>query len=334
MKAYEFSGYLKKGKIDRVILIHGDESFLMDEVVGHLYKTLVDPATKDFNLDVFKGDDADVRTVSSVVASWPMIGQHRVVIVRHIDRMNKSNRDKMLPFIEKPPDTTYQIFTATKINKRDKFFAAAIKNGVEVDCKSLYESQIPRWIQARFTMIGKGIESVALQRLQSSVGTSLYDLANEIEKLDIYTGSRKKITLEDVEFVVGKWRVNNIYELQNKIGHRQTGEALVLMRHLLQHGEPPLKIVASLMYYFVRLLKARAVMKDNLPKNVMAGKIGVSPFFVDDTLAQARKYRDAELERNFRLLYESDLDLKTSGTVPEALMERLTYELCAKMSNN
>ncbi len=330
MKAIEFLAYLKKSKLDLVLLIYGEESLLIDETVGALRKKLVDPATSAFNLDIFDGEKADIGRILSAITSWPMIGQHRVVIVRNVEQLNKADRDRLLPYIQKPPSTTYQIYTAAKINGREKFYATAKTIGAEVECKPLYDNQIPQWLQGRFSQIGKQIVSQAGQRLHLSVGNDLYDLANEIEKLDIYTGDRKNITLEDVEFIVGKWRVNTIYDLQRKIGERLPGDAMALMRHLVLNGEAPIKIIVSLMYFFLQLTKVKALLKEQTPRPELAGKIGVNPFFVDDLINQAKRFKEAELERSFSLLYAVDLELKTSAGVPEALMERLVYELCAR----
>lgn len=329
-KPYEILNSIRQQQIEPLYLLHGEEAFLIDELVEAFLDALVDPSMAAFNLDIFNGKETDGKKVAAIIPTWPMMGNHRVVVVRHVDQMKKSDREALIPYLEKPPQSTYQIYTATTTNGREKFFMAAKKHGTMVSCDPLYDDKIPLWLHEQFKKINKSIEPAGLEKLQHSVGVSLYDLYNEVQKLDIYTGGRREITAADVEFIVGSWRVNTIFELQKKIGARQTGDALVLIRKILTNGEPPLKIVASLTYFFVTLRKLRALKGQNLTPPVLAGKVGVHPFFVKDYLVSAAKYQDSELERNFSLLFEVDLQLKTSAGVPEALMERLIYQLCAK----
>ncbi len=327
-KPYEVLNKIKQGQIDRMYVLHGAEPFLVDEIVDLLLANLVDPGTAAFNLDVFNGKNADVKSIGSILPSMPMMGEHRVVVVRQIDQMKKTDRDLLIPYVEKPPSSAYQIYTAEKLNGREKFYATAKKTATMVSCDPLYENKIPQWIKTRFKIIDKQIDPIAVDKLHQSVGTNLYDLANEIEKLDIYTQDRNLITVKDVEFIVGSWRVNTVFELQKKIGARQTGDALVLVRKILSNGEPPLKIVAFLTYFFTSLLKVKILRQKKMDSRSIAGQAGMNPFFVDEAIKQADRYKESELERNFSLLYEIDLQLKTSAGVPEALMERLVFQLC------
>jgi len=332
MKPYDIHRYLQgKKELSRVYLVYGEETFLIDETVAQLKARFLDPKITSLNLNAFSGKDADIKRVASSIGAAPMMGDHRLVIVGHIDQAKKSAREKLIPYITSPPKTVYQIYTASKINGREKFYAAVKKNGMTVECKPLYDNQVPRWIESQFQKIGKKIDSRAIQQLHLSVGSQLYDLANEIEKLDIYTQDKKVVTSDHVAFVVGKWRVNSVFDLQKMLGNRQAGEAMVLMRKIIERGEPPVKIVSVLMYFYLGLIKVHTLLKHQTSRSDIAKKARINPYFIGETMTRAKRFRREELEHNLSLLYQVDLALKTSSVPVDALMERLAYQLCAKI---
>ncbi len=75
-----------------VYYLCGDDEYLKDQALRALIASAVDPATRDFNLDVRAGADVDAETVGSLLATPPMMAERRVVVFRDVAAMKKDAR--------------------------------------------------------------------------------------------------------------------------------------------------------------------------------------------------------------------------------------------------
>jgi DNA polymerase III delta subunit len=64
-----------------------------------------------------------------------------------------------------------------------------------------------------------------------------------------------------------------------------------------------------------------------MPRDQIAGAVGVPPFFVDDVLVPARRMSNGALARGFERLYKADRALKSSRIDGELLLSRLVEGL-------
>src|SRR5713226_2439947 len=140
-------------------LFHGEEDFLTEEFMDLLVEHAVDPSSKSFNLDVLHGKETDVKEVISHASSFPMMAERRVVIVRDADSLvaTDANREILLRYVEHPLSSTILVFTMQKADMRIAVFKAFQEKGIVVECKPLYENQVPDWITTRVEKYGRMI---------------------------------------------------------------------------------------------------------------------------------------------------------------------------------
>ena len=78
---------LKKREFDPVYYLYGDDDFLKDARVRELVEAAVDPATRDFNLELRHGTAIDAEELDSLLSTPPMLAERRVVVVREVDKL-------------------------------------------------------------------------------------------------------------------------------------------------------------------------------------------------------------------------------------------------------
>src|SRR4051812_3801080 len=71
---------LKERAFAPVYLLHGDEEFLKEDAVRRILEAAVDPATRDFNLEIRRAGDLDGETFGSLLGTPPMMADRRVVV--------------------------------------------------------------------------------------------------------------------------------------------------------------------------------------------------------------------------------------------------------------
>ncbi len=73
---------VQSGKIYPVYLLCGEEDFLIENTLKGMLDALLDPSTRDFNVDFLEGITVSMRDILSAVEIYPVMSDWRVVVVR------------------------------------------------------------------------------------------------------------------------------------------------------------------------------------------------------------------------------------------------------------
>ncbi len=122
MTAQELESAIRKGTIPQVCYLYGEENFLIDRATRLLLDKAIDPSLKDFNFNVFFGNESKGVDVADAALTLPMFAEQRAVLVKRAELLKADALDSLLDYIRKPSPTTCLIFNGIKIDQRKKFF--------------------------------------------------------------------------------------------------------------------------------------------------------------------------------------------------------------------
>jgi DNA polymerase-3 subunit delta len=210
---------------------------------------------------------------------------------------------------------------------RKKPFTDLKKRAELVECKPLYDNQVPVWIADRIRNQGREASAEACRLIQAYVGNSLRSLQNELDKLYVFMGERKKIALEDIAAVVGATKGFTVFELQNSIGRKDPKDAIKILERMLEVGQSPQMIISMLTRFFTQLWKLTDLRSRRLPESDIAREIGVSPYFVKQIIEFRSNFDIRQIEENFKLLLEADTVLKSTSRDPRLVLDLLVLSL-------
>lgn len=323
----EFLKRAEKKKISRAYLFSGEEEFQKRETLDRLIQLLIPPSHKSFNLDILHASRSSTVEIINKTSTFPLGTEKRLIIVYDIDKLTPSDKNLLIPHLKGIPESSCLILVTAGSDKRKKFFLDLEKTITVVDFPKLYENQIPSWITNRVKGYGKSIKKEAIQVLQSWAGKSLPDLANEIEKLLIFVGDKNTITSEDVKQVAGYTGTNDIFQLLNSVGHKNTKQALEILNNLFFYSHPTGTIIHWLTEHLIRLLKIKEFdyKKSEIP---LTSYLRTHNYFLKDYKEQSKNFNREQLQNGFLLLYQADMDLKTSFLPSDLILELLVYNLC------
>lgn len=327
MKYQDFIKNLLSGKIFPVYFFYGDETYLIDEGVGKIEKKFVTKNSASFNRDVFYGEESDASQIVNTALSVPMLAPKRVVIVKNFHRLSQPGKELILKYCQRPSPQTVMIIISNSVDFRKKVYAGFQKSAELVECKNLYENQIPIYIQQFARDRGKSIHPRAIQLVQSKMGNSLQAMINETEKLIHFVRDKNEITVEDVEELVGISRDYNVFQLWDSLGQKDLTKSLFILKQMIETGESPVYLVSSLTNYFLRLWRIRALKSKNTPDNEIGKILHIHQFFVRSSIQQAKRYSDTEIKNAMKLLLEADIQLKTSYQKPKFVLELLIFQI-------
>ena len=221
---------LKQRTFDPVYLFHGDDDFLKDARVRELVDAAVDPATRDFNLELRRGGELGAEDVDSLLSTPPMLAERRVVVLRDVDKLKKDARKQLDAYLKRPAPDVLLLLVAPGGAKADKGLA---DRSTAVEFAPLTADRVLKWItfQAK-TTLGRTITPDAATLLMEATGTDLAMLSLELEKLASYSAG--EIDESAVSAVVGVRRGESVGALLDAVAARDAGVAIALVPGVLQ----------------------------------------------------------------------------------------------------
>ena len=350
---------LKTKNFPPVLLMFGEEDFLLEEAYQKLVQAIEEEGVSGFNQDLVDAEETPAEAVVEMARAYPMMSERRLVVVKNFEkyfsgRASKSAAEKS-PFqkiFASPPPSTVLVLRgnipelngitallknpkqrdkAEKKLKSLKFPYNLILETCEwIEFPKVAERELPSWLAARLKSFGKEISPEGAELLVAQAGNSLRDLSNEVDKLRTYVQHRKKITLDDVNAIVGASRAHNVFELQKAVGNRDLSTALNILHNMLTAERQELLIIAMLTRYFVILWRLGEELHITKNHFQLANAIGVSPFFVPEYIAAMEKFSPEELDNAFFALRDTDAALKSSSQDGEVALQKMLVRIIAR----
>ena len=322
---------LAQGHIDPCYLFFGEETYLIQEYTALLCDHVLGSAPRDFNCDVLNLEQASLAEALSVAYTLPMLAERRVVVLQGLQQLRKTDWPPLERYLAQPSVSTVLIGSSATGDTK-KLPPSVWQHTVAVECARLEGAKLQAWITDGLVKRGYRMHSEALQTLLHDQQPDLQTITQEIEKLCTYVGDSKTITLDDVHAVTQTSRIQSIFALSDALGRRHLGQALTLIEHLLNQGEPPL-VVLSMIIRHVRLLwsvqQLRALHQD-IPR--LAKTLAVPGAVCRQLVAQSRQFSVEQLRKFYAATLEADLTFKTSNKPPRAILEGLILLVCVPVS--
>lgn len=181
------------------------------------------------------------------------------------------------------------------------------------------------WAQARFAQRGLAVAPQALRLLTELVGSNLWALEAEVEKLSLYAAGRA-VSEEDVRILVALAAEASIFALVDAVLEGRLPEALRYLHRLLMEGAKG-PYILSMLDRQLRLALLGGALGPRVTPEEAAPRLGVPPFAARRALEQGRRHPRESLRAAFSRLLEADLALKTGRYPEELALELLVVDL-------
>jgi DNA polymerase III subunit delta len=320
-----------------IILYWGDDDFAIAKAVTAIQQSSLDLAWLSFNYQKITPEQDDAAITALNQAMTPPFGAgKRLVWLADTNLMQQcsvellAELERTLPNV---PDTTILLLTSK--NKPDGRLKSTktIQKYANVQEFSL----IPPWkteelsqrVQIVAQELGVKLTKDAVQLLAESVGNNTRQLYLELEKLQLFAGGEgQQIDRVMVASLVTA-NTQNSLQLAAAIRQGDVGTSLNLITELINHNEPALKIVATLVGQFRTWLWVKMLLEaGEKDDRVIATAAGLSNpkrlFFIKQELQSTTADR---LAASLPKLLDLEFSLKRGGETVSTLQVS-TIELC------
>jgi DNA polymerase-3 subunit delta len=317
----------RSGTLAPIYLLVSTQPLLLERTVAAIRDAAVEPATRAFNYDVVDGKGGNASRILATLQTLPMMAKRRMVLIREITAMSAGELSQLIPYLSDPNPSTVLVATATKLDKRIKFFATAKRQKVIHDLEP--PRRLDSWIKEEAERRRVQMRPAAMRRLADAVGKDLSRLALSLDQLALYAGDRP-IEVDDVEDLIADTRERSVFELTDAIGAGDNARALEAVAALCDQRQSAIGVVAMLARHMRQVGAALEGMSERLSNREMAKRIGAPPFAVDKITRQARRYSPPSVARALAILSELDRALKGgrgyTKTLGRDLSERVALD--------
>ena len=255
-QAQRFVSEVEARKLRPVYVFVGDEVFFRKRCRDAVLQYLVPSGLREFSLFEFDLSETDLAEVLDRARTPSLMAPFQVFFVRGVKNLfgRGSNEDKLKAieeYAKDPNPDAVLIFVADhisipadarRIDLTDKERYERIRETMGgycaiVELGRVEEGDAVRWIQEYCGTCEVKIEADAARELVDSLGSDMMMISNELEKLILYVGEKKRITLDDVETMVLVAKQRSLYELTDAISARDRVRALEMLAAILSTGD-------------------------------------------------------------------------------------------------
>lgn len=315
-------------------VLHGDDTYYLDEAQSAILDSLVPPDVTEFALTVYGEEKTSVPAVVGAARSLGMFSPLRVVLVKDVALLESGENDEAVlrEYAERPPEGSYLVIRAPVLDKRRKLHKALAGLGnflpFEKGSGDRYRNEIAA--ETRGLARERGIEPTpeVIDFLVESSGLDLYRIRSELDKLDAWLGGegKRKAGIEEIREIATGTSVLDSWEVANAILARNLTGALSSMRRLLDSGENPIQLLGAIRWRASGMLQAKAMLESRRPRKEIIGA-AKAWYYADALFAGLGRYTLEELTAFPACLYRADRALKSSSLEPGAVMENLLQEM-------
>jgi len=325
-------------------ILAGPDDYSLNQSLEEIKKGLGNAAALAMGTNVLDGQQVTADELKQVCETVPFLSEKRLIIIygliERCETSGKAGRSKaakntvqetnvFAACLSQLPESTVVVMIeadASSALKEALFQELALKAVVRT-FPLLKEARLKPWIQKRVGDMGGSISQPAVDLLFRLIGSNLWVLANEIDKLVLFAKDRT-VEEQDVKLLVGYAQDVSVFSMIDAIVDFKVELAGQLLHQLLRGGAAPAYLLFMLDRQFRMIIRAKELKAQGKPDAIIQTKLGLfNEFALKRTLDQAGRYSSERLKQIYRQLLEADLSIKTGRYDSEVALELLVAGL-------
>lgn len=261
----------------------------------------------------------DLRTAS-------LFGTPRAVLLRDAQDLPGDASAALLAALEGPPPEAAVILLATGTGRIRKLAKAIADAGGRVDVAPPPEWKTAEWerlVADEFRLRGRDADRSALAALIARAGTDVPAIAEKVAQVAA-AAPAGTVTAAHVDAVVVGHGNRGSFAVADAMCERRPGEALDLLRGVLESGDDPVMVLGALVYR----LRSIVAVAGGLDGKEAGVRISAGQ---RRHLDRARRnFGPGELTRAYRALAAADVEIKSGDLPPAFVLERAVVAVATR----
>jgi DNA polymerase-3 subunit delta len=322
----------------------GEDDYSLRRALEEIKQSVGDAASLMTNTTILDGKSVTPEQVHGASGTMPFLADKRLVIIEGLlerfepkartSRKKASRQDTpseeyraIAEAMKNLPPFTELVIIGGKIKAGNPLLRELSPLARVRNFRSLNHTQLRQWIERRIRAAGSSISPQAATVLVRFVGNDLWAMANEVDKLVLFTAGRR-IEEADVTAIVSSAREDSVFSMVDAVLEFRTGAAQSLLQQMFRQGMAPAHLLVMLSRQVRIILQVREMRAQGQSKGDVQTKLGLnSEFVLRKAWEQADKYSPSRLHELYHRLLDTDISIKTGRMDGEIALNVLVAEL-------
>jgi DNA polymerase-3 subunit delta len=327
-------------------ILLGQDDFSLNESLAEIKRGMGDPALLVANTTALDAQQLTVEQLRTVCETVPFLAERRLIIVNgllerfepktrsgrrrkttHV--INQQNDYKLLAScITQIPDSTTLVLIDGRVGSSNLLLRELSAKAQIQSFPLVKNARLRQWIGRRVKGEGGSISPEATDLLARLIGSNLWVMASEINKLVLFASGRR-VEEEDVKRLVSKAQEANVFAMVDAILEFKAGVAEQLLQRLLEGGAAPPYILVMLSRQVQLIVRTKELRSQRKHEAEIQDRLGLtSEFVLRKVLEQADRYPVTQIIDLYHKLLETDLSIKAGKYSGELALNLLIADLC------
>ena len=329
-------------------ILLGQDDFSCRQALEKIKMSIGDQTLLATNTTTLDGQQLTLDQLRTVCETVPFLAERRLVIVNGLlERFESKSRPRRQPktrqntnqqdecklfgtYITQIPDSTILVLIDGPIKSNNPLLRELSPKAEVKSFPLLKNDRLRQWIGQRVKQEGGSISAEAVNLLAKLIGSDLWSMASEINKLVLFTSGRR-IEEEDVKQLVSHSQEANVFAMVDAILESRAGVAEQLLQRLLEGVAAPAYLLVMLSRQARMIVRAKELRNQRKTEVEIQDKLGLaSEFALRKVLEQADRYPMRQIIEVYHKLLETDLSIKTGQYNGELALNLLIADLCQR----
>ena len=295
--------------------IYGTERFLMEQKLNALKKEF-DCSDELMNLSQYRGDEDRIKDVFEDLITPPFFTENKMIVLKNplfLTTRKIKKDDEQLQYFEKCLADNNEVrmviyLDGDDLDKRKKIVKQLLSSAQVFKFDKVNHYRLSDSTRQAVKRRQATIDDDALELLLSRSDESLQKVANEVEKLCLYS---KHITYDIVDQMVNKPLDENIFDLTSAILQKDRRKIFMIYHDLMILNEEPVKLIIMIANSMRLIYQVKLLDRKGYNDKEIAKMLGVNPYRLKYVRQEGQDYDLNELLQCIDQLSKLDVAIKT-----------------------
>jgi DNA polymerase-3 subunit delta len=327
--AKDLAGFLAApARQSRACAIYGADEGQVREIARSIITAIMGKTPELMNLAELSGAQLkdDFALLSDALYSYSLMGGERLVWLR--DPLDGQAEEVAKLVLEGSP-AAYLVVTLGDLKNTSKWRTLFEKDKqlASLPCYRDEGQSLGRIINDKFRERGIKAGAEVVPYLVNSLGNDRGVTLQEIEKIDIFLGEERSLSLEQVMDLTGDNRELTLDDLCHSVCGGQPAQLPSLLDRMYEDGTQPIGVFRILHSHFGRLRNLQILVAEGTPLEQIFTQQRI--FFKQQPRLrdQLRRWPEPKIARAMDALLEAEKQVKTTPVPPELLCSQLLQRL-------
>jgi DNA polymerase-3 subunit delta len=309
-----------------IYVIAGKDEFLVNTECEKLLSQLLEPGQRAMGLFSPEPDTVSAAEIFDELQTLPLFSPKRVVLLRGADDFISANRSLLEKYFDNPSKCGILVLTVKTWLKTTKLAKKLPPAGL-INVGLLKGRRLTQYL----TTYAKSEHSKVLLQptaevLIELVGDEPARLCSELDKLAVYAGDEKTLTINHLEAIIGHNRLFDAFAIIDAMTAGRKAQALERLRRTLStQTDASYQLVGAFAFHFRRMFKAAALLEKGRTISEIAFEVRIW-YQKDAFFERIRKLGLNKIALILEKLAQTDYEIKTGQIRAEAAIEQLVLE--------